>query len=139
MGPPSKSCSKCPLILLSRKQHVAPSPQKKTVDTIHARWQPYASIQLSSMRAPLLRLTAYCGSCHRREGTRLLSRLQQVSVDLGDEGNRRLRAPSRQDRQDALQLTSLGQETQLGVLGTPRTSLNTRGTTNDHKRTASYG
>jgi hypothetical protein len=42
------------------------------------------------------------------------------------EVERRLKAPSQQDRQEQCELTSLGQETQLGVLGTPSMSLYTQ-------------
>jgi hypothetical protein len=67
------------------------------------------------------------------------SRLIPVSLDRMCEIERCLKAPSQQDRQEGCELTSLGQETQLGVLGTPRASLYTRETTGDHKQTASYG
>ena len=45
----------------------------------------------------------------------------------------RLKAPSQQDRQKASRIGSLGQETQLGVLGTPRSTLYTYGRTNESK------
>jgi hypothetical protein len=59
-------------------------------------------------------------------GDTTLSRLIPVSLDRLCEVERCLKAPSQQDRQEVCELTSLGQETQLGVLGTPRASLYTR-------------
>ena len=59
----------------------------------------------------------------------------EVSLDLNTKWNGHLKAPSRQDRQRQVELMSLGQETQLGVLGTPRLTLYTYGCTNETKRT----
>jgi hypothetical protein len=79
------------------------------------------------------------GALSPMRGDTTLSRLDSVSLDRLCEVERRLKAPSQQDRQERCELTSLGQETQLGVLGTPRASLYTGETTSDHKQTASYG
>jgi hypothetical protein len=49
----------------------------------------------------------------------------KVSLDLEMKMKTRLKAPSQQDRQKQVRLTSLRQETQLGVLGTPSASLYT--------------
>ena len=66
-------------------------------------------------------------------GDTTLKQTFKVSLDLNTKQSRRLEAPSQQDRQRQVELMFLGQETQLGVLGTPRASLYTEGTTNNHK------